>query len=211
MAHRDKLDARKISETTKKAVNKFYVYMYLDLDNIPFYIGKGKDYRYYVSEHLQKCRSNPFLKNKIRKIGVDNIKIHFFHENITEEEAFFWEKYWIKCIGRRDLKEGTLCNLTDGGEGTSGYTHSDKTKEKMSKVLNGLLIGKNHPMYGKSLSNATKQKISVNLKGRTLSTKTKQKISKTMEGRKLSDEHKRAISVAKKKAICIKEIPNETK
>lgn len=93
--------------------------MYLDPENIPFYIGKGKDDRYYVYMHLDKNGANQLLKNKIRKIGVSNVKVHFLHKNVSEEEAFSWEKYWIKYIGRRDKKEGTLCNLTDGGEGDS--------------------------------------------------------------------------------------------
>ena len=90
-----------------KICSKFYVYMYLDVDNCPFYIGKGRGNRYRVSRHVYKGVTNRFLKNKIRKVGVDNIKVHFLHRNLTEEEAFHWERYWIKYIGRRDLKEGS--------------------------------------------------------------------------------------------------------
>ena len=156
--------------------------MYSDIDNIPFYIGKGKGYRCYVSGHLQKGRPNPFLKNKIHKVGTENIKIHFLHKNFTEKEAFYWENYWIKYIGRRDKGEGTLCNLTDGGEGASGYKHTDETREKMSKALIGLLVGEKSPMYGKSPSNAIRQKISASLKGCTRSAETRCKMSKAKKG-----------------------------
>jgi len=138
-----KLDARKVDPKTKKAANKFYIYMYLDLNNIPFYVGKGKGYRCYVSEHLQKSRSNSFLKNKIRKVSVDNIKIKFLHKNLAEKEAFKREKYWIKYYGRRDLKKGTLCNLTNGAS-LKGRTLSAKTKQKMSKAKKGRKLSDKH-------------------------------------------------------------------
>ena len=115
-------------------MNKFYIYLYLDLNNIPFYVGKGKGVRYYVSSHLRKGNPNEFLKNKIRKVGVYNIKIYFLHKNLTEEEALQKERYWIKYYGRRDLGEGSLCNLTDGGEGPS---LSEETKQKISKAKRG--------------------------------------------------------------------------
>ena len=59
-------------------------------------------------------------------------------------------------IGRHNLKKGPLTNLTDGGEGTSGYVYSKELREKISKSF----AGKNHPNYGKHLSKSTKDKIS---------------------------------------------------
>ena len=143
--------------------------MYLDLDNCPFYIGKGKGRRYRVNNHLQKDNANNLLKNKIRKVGVANIKIHFLHENITEKESFYWERYWIKYIGRRDLGKGTLCNLTDGGEGNSGMVgkvspmkgkfHTKESKQKISDAKKGKMVGENSPLYGKSPTKETRQKL----------------------------------------------------
>ena len=108
--------------------------MYLDLDNVPFYVGKGKDDRHKVYKHSTK---QPFLENKIRKVGVNNIKIHFLHENLTEKEAFSWESYWIKYIGRRDLGQGSLVNLTDGGEGSSGWVCPEETRKKIGEANKG--------------------------------------------------------------------------
>ncbi|KKM99136.1 hypothetical protein LCGC14_1150820 [marine sediment metagenome] len=182
-------------------VDRFYVYMYLDLDNVPFYIGKGKDNRYKASKHLHKCRSNPFLKNKIRKVGVANIRIHFLHRNISEEEAFHWERYWIKYIGRRNLEAGTLCNLTDGGEGDSGRIVSEETRQKISKMKKGKMTGKKNPRYGKpgywtgkERSEETKQKISEGLEGHTTSEETKQQISETLMSHKVSNGTRQKIS-----------------
>ncbi|KKK56525.1 hypothetical protein LCGC14_3063640 [marine sediment metagenome] len=172
----------------------YYVYLYLTPNGIPFYVGKGSEDRYKVRGHLGKNSPNPFLKRKIRKVSAKNVKIHFLHKNISEEEVFYWERYWIKYIGRRDKKEGSLCNLTDGGEGPSGYMHTDEAKQKMSDVFKGRIIsdetrqkmgaaqkgrlaGEKNPMYGKSAPN----------KGIPHSDETRQKMSTTQKGRKLSE------------------------
>ena len=166
---------------------RYYVYMYLDLNNIPFYIGKGKNGRHKIAIHLGKYGSNPFLQNKIRKVGIDNIKIHFLHKDLTEKDAFSWEEYWIKYIGRRDKKEGTLCNLTDGGEGSSGHTHSKETKQKMSKAHRN-----------KKLSVKTRQKISKANKGCAVPNERRQKISSTLRGYIVSGETKQKIGAGNK-------------
>lgn len=175
-------------------ITNFYIYMYLDTDNIPFYVGKGKDQRYKVYRHLGKNNYNRLLKNKISKIGVSNIKIQFLHENLTEEEAFQQERHWIKYYGRRDLKEGSLCNLTDGGESKSGAVVSKETRQKMSKIHKG-----------KKISKETKQKMCKIAKGRQMSNEIKQKISdgnkgkpSPMKGKKHTEETRQKMSEAHK-------------
>ena len=167
----------------------FYIYMYLDLDNVPFYIGKGKNNRYKVQNHLKKHNTNAFLRSKLRKVATKNVKIHFLHKNITEKEAFYWERYWIKYYGRRDKGEGTLCNLTDGGEGISGYTHSDEAKQKMRAAHEG----EKNSMYGKSHTKETRQKIGAVHEGKKISDETREKMSKAKMGRTYTDEVKQKI------------------
>ena len=97
-------------------MDDFYVYMYLDLENIPFYIGKGCGKRFRVCNHLQGV--NKYLINKIHKIGRENIKI-WKSGPLSEEDAFYAEAYYILIFGRKNDKDfsgGTLYNLTDGGE-----------------------------------------------------------------------------------------------
>ena len=159
-----------------------YVYMYLDTDNVPFYVGKGTKDRYLVSRHIRKSSPNPFLKNKIRKVGTENIKIQFLHKNLNEEQAFYLEEYYIAGIGRRDLGLGPLCNLTNGGEGDSGRIFSEEHKRKLSasgkdKIFSGvtkLKISRAHK--GKVLTEEHKLKISESSKGKILSEETKQKM-----------------------------------
>lgn len=57
---------------------------------------------------------------------------------MLEEEALQREKDLITQFGRRELG-GKLVNLTDGGEGVSGYIYSDERKQQISNYF------KEHP------------------------------------------------------------------
>ncbi|KKM95543.1 hypothetical protein LCGC14_1187090 [marine sediment metagenome] len=163
--------------------------MYLDFDNVPFYIGKGSDTRYKVRNHLGNNHSNGLLKNKICKVGAKNVRIHFLHKDLTEKEAFRQERYWISYYGRRDLGIGTLCNLTDGGEGTSGRIHSVEARRKIGEWSRNFVrteehcakistaqkdkprpwtAGKNHGMYGKHHTDEAKCKMGESRRGKAV-------------------------------------------
>jgi len=205
----------------------YYIYMYLDQNNIPFYIGKGKDNRYKVQQHLGTSHSNAFLQNKIRKVGVENIKIHFPHKDLDEEQAFYLEEYYIAGYGRRDLGLGPLCNLTDGGDGPSGIIVSNETRKKMSDVAKDRIVSNetrkkmSESATGRKLSDGAKRKLSEFNKGHIVSNKTRQKISGANKGRlgywsgkKLSEETRQKLSEAHKGQIAWnkgKKMPEETK
>lgn len=158
-------------------MNNYYIYLHIKNDNgEPFYIGKGKGNRFkYV-----KNRSN-FWKNITNKHGFDVI---FLDINLTENEALEKEKYWIYKIGRRDLGLGPLVNLTNGGEGSSGYK---QTKEHKSKIKNALTGSKN-PFYGKKHSEDSLSKIknanigNKNHQGHKHSEEVKNKMSEKRKG-----------------------------
>lgn len=146
----------------------------------PFYIGKGSEKRIY--DHLSinnlNNNKNKHKINTIKKIlkvcSKNEYKKHYIikiEENLSEILVNEREKYYISKIGRKNLKIGPLVNLTDGGEGTSGYITKKETKEKLSKIFKGRFAGKNHPMYGKIGSLNPKF-------GKRLSEELKQKISK---------------------------------
>lgn len=132
----------------------FYVYVYLDprkpgkyvygeyeFEYEPFYVGKGKNKRLY--DHLKSVGKNPYFSRKIKKIqnelGFDPIIIKY-KEFLIENMSLNLEISMIQKIGRYNLKKGPLCNLTDGGEGTTGIIDTEETKIKKSKGH----IGKKH-------------------------------------------------------------------
>lgn len=90
-----------------------YVYKHTRIDtNEVFYIGIGSDKTKYRSRN--KNDRTVFWKNITNKTEY---KIDIIYDNISRKEAESLEKTLIKKHGRRDLRKGTLVNLTDGGEG----------------------------------------------------------------------------------------------
>ena len=118
---------------------EFYVYHLIDpVNGMPFYVGKGKNNRMYEHEisvlNGKIPHNNKLLFYKIKKVLVNSKNIQYtkIKENIDEKESFLLEIQEIKKYGRKNNKTGILCNLTDGGEGTSGHQHDKKTRQKMS-------------------------------------------------------------------------------
>jgi hypothetical protein len=118
--------------------NIYYVYFYLRSKDsetakagTPYYVGKGKNGRAY---------------NNHGKIPVpkDRSKIILVEQNLTELQAFILERYFIRWFGRKDNGKGILRNLTDGGEGHSGFIQSEETKKKRSVLQKELVTQKNH-------------------------------------------------------------------
>ncbi len=77
------------------------------------------------------------------------------------------------------------------GEKSQGRKHSEKSRKKMSEQKKGKLCGKLNPMYGKTFSEETLQKMRESRRGvnhpmfgKTHSLETKEKISKLRAGKK---------------------------
>ena len=134
--------------------NKYYIYLHIKLTNgEPFYVGRGCGQR----AHTKNGRTDWWNK-VVNKHGYDIIKLE---EGLSNSKANELEIYWIDRIGRRDLGKGTLVNHTEGGDGSSGYKHTDESKKKISEASVGRkgALGYNH-------TDEAKKKISEAHKGR---------------------------------------------
>ena len=134
-----------------ESADDFYVYMYCKPNGTPFYVGKGKEDRWeYHIKQAKKQRTtdgNKLKINTIRKIlkqGNEPL-IKFIDTDLSEEQAFELEEFLISEIGRIDLGTGTLTNLTNGGEGSTGTIVSQETRSKRSLSMSG----ENNPNFGK--------------------------------------------------------------
>jgi hypothetical protein len=130
----------------------FYVYAYLRQDNTPYYIGKGHKIRAW-NQHDGGIHP-----------PKDTSKIIILESNLTDIGALAIERRLIRWYGRKDLGTGILRNLTDGGDGSTGYVATEETRIK----------------------------ISVAGRGRKLKPRTKEHceaLSKAFTGKKLPDSH----------------------
>lgn len=137
-----------------------YVYRHIRLDtNEIFYIGIGSENNDYKRAHTKRNR-NKYWHNIVNKT---NYEVEIILDNLTWEEACTKEIEFIKLYGRRDLNQGTLVNMTEGGEGPLGFMHSQESKDKMSKSRIGKPSrnkGKPGTNLGKKFSQETKDKMS---------------------------------------------------
>lgn len=209
------------------------VYKHIRKDtNEVFYIGIGKT----IKRAYSSANRNKYWHNIVNKCGYE---VEIIKENLSKEEAIQMEIDLIKNYGRLDLKEGSLVNLTNGGDGISSvslevvekilksrswYKHSDKTKEKLSIQKKGKPNGQlglkrstetkekmSKAQMGKKLSEETKQK----LRNRTHTNETKKKISDNQIGKrlgKLNPASVKCINIHTGKVYgCIKELADELK
>ena len=147
-------------------------------DDLVFYVGIGKT----VKRAYSNANRNIYWKRTVEKYGYT---VEILKENVSWEEACLLEKELIKRFGRKDLKTGSLVNVTDGGEGVINYIYTADVKLKMSLLKKGVTS----PRKGIILSQETKDKISNSKKG----------VPSKRLGTKLSEEHKLKIKISCKR------------
>lgn len=82
-----------------------------------------------------ELKGNIYFWNSICKYGWDNFEHIVLFDNITEEEAKLMEKMYIALYDTTNEDKGY--NGTFGGEGVSGYKHSEESKKKISESQKG--------------------------------------------------------------------------
>lgn len=162
---------------------RFYTYAYLrNRDSssgkagTPYYLGKG-------------CGNRAYQKHGKIPVPKDKSLIVFLETKISELGAFALERRYIEWYGRKDLDNGILINLTDGGEGVSGR----------SGILSSMYgrTGENHPMYGRKHDVASIEKMINTRTGMKQSEETKMRNSRSKSGKKRTEESKLKMSMVK--------------
>lgn len=186
---------------------RYYVYVLINsLDNKIFYVGKGTGDR--VDRHIKLANSGStlYVHKKIRKILGNNGTVipEIVFKTDLESKALEKEVELIAFYGRKNLT-----NLTDGGEGSSGFKHSVASLRKQSLIKLGKKLSKesiakrqetrklkNIPAWNKGkkmppefcikVSKGGLGKVPWN-KGITLPDAMRKNISKALMGHKVSD------------------------
>jgi hypothetical protein len=141
----------------------FYTYLWLREDGTPYYVGKGKDRRAFVS-------------HKGHRPPNDDSRI-LVQEFLSEQDAFLAESLLIALYGRWDLGLGRLKNRTNGGEGAAGLPHSEQSRRKVSEHPNVRLN------KGMTMPLETRQKISRTMQERTFSSEHCRRLSLAAKGK----------------------------
>lgn len=92
-------------------------------DHLRSFYGDNKHNKKAKSIYMQKMTNESGLKPLFQKILV----------NIPKKDICSLEIKYISLIGREDKNQGTLLNLTSGGEGCFQMEVSDKTKKVLSE------------------------------------------------------------------------------
>lgn len=143
------------------------------------YVGCGCKARPF--QHLKRKDNHP-LTNRIswiRNQGQEPIIEITEYDCEVREEISIREIYQIHIIGRKDLNQGPLLNLTDGGEGVTGLKWSEESKLNSSKMRKGAVWTQEH-----------KDNISMGVKLSLLDPIKRKKISKTHKDKPKNPEHK---------------------
>ena len=179
------------------------------------YIGiakNGLQNRFTVHVSEAKSGSMTALHKAIRKYGPDA----FVKEILVVSDYEYIRDLEIKAIEAFNTKSPKGYNLTIGGDGTNGYSHTDCTKQKISNLAKIRMADPEKRSHlsklniGKKLSVETKEKIRLtslgrkNMLGKKHTDETKQKIAQSLignthtKGMEFSDEHRAKLSAAGK-------------
>lgn len=104
----------------------FYAYTHARPDGRVFYVGKGTDRR---ARDMAPARRKLWHMNIVRKYGRKNIAVSLYPTG-DESQAFELEKFLISEFRDSGV---VLINLTDGGEGCSGRSQSEKQREVFAR------------------------------------------------------------------------------
>jgi group I intron endonuclease len=153
----------------------YYVYRIVNKLNSKTYVGKARDPLKRFRGHIKIAKGGKetyprkfhAIHAAIVKYGIENFSFEIIHEVDTEQEAFDFETAEIAKLRAADLP---TYNLSDGGEGNSGWHHTDSARKKMSIARKGRTFtnehklalslaqsGELHPQYGKHQSTQWKE------------------------------------------------------
>jgi hypothetical protein len=167
----------------ENSFSKHYVYLHRTIEGIPFYIGIGtKQYGDHENIKLKYSRAYSFTRSSFWKRIVN--KYGYTVEILLESNDYDLikdqEVHFIKFYGRINTGEGTLCNLTDGGDGTLNKVYTEEGRKKLSNAQKKRFKNPSETDIEnfKQLYQRTSVRMQGNTyaKGRTLSSEEKKKL-----------------------------------
>ena len=160
------------------------IYGYYDLEKECYrYIGKDSniDKNKRHKKHLSPSLYDAQLFNRVLQNNPERfhyVVLNEFPDDFPDEDLCGMEMQYIEVLNTFNGDNPDGLNFTRGGDGVSGYTHSEETRAKLSEAHKGKTLsqehkdklsenhadvsGENNPMYGKQHSEETRAKMSEN-------------------------------------------------
>ena len=113
-----------------------YLYRHIRHDkDEPFYVGVGglSGCDQHRRAHTRFGRSSAWVSVASRC----GYTVEILFDRVAREFALEKEKEFIALYGRKRNNSGSLVNLTAGGEGVVGMTHSEETRRRISEIKTG--------------------------------------------------------------------------
>lgn len=195
------------------------IYCWENTINGKFYIGSAVD----IKDRLRKYYSHTYLVNNsilmpicsaLLKWGYANFKVYILEycekENLIQREQYYFDKLnpnYNVCrtagstLGRIHSEE-TKEKLSLLRKGKKFDKHTEETKQQISQSRKGKAAGLNHPMFGKSHTEETKNKMRQAKLGK----------NHPMFEKTLSEEHKAKISASQgnRKKVSVLDLETNT-
>lgn len=174
-----------------------FIYKITNTINQKLYIGKticknpvNRWYRH-LSIAKNKTTSNhtyQLVHKSINKYGKENFTFEVIEECGSEALGAGREKFWIEFHKTNVWIYGSQFgyNLTAGGDGSSGFKHSEAAKNKMSEDRRGTRLGQENTFFGRHHSKESIKIISEKNKGKKHTQEAKDQISASLKGKKKS-------------------------
>ena len=182
-----------------------YIYIIENKVNGHAYIGKTKvpDKRWKRHrEEAAKCNEkSAWLYKAMSKHGIENFEFRIIDEH--EDEAYALKVLEPAWIARMKDEGIHLYNMTSGGDGIPGFTHSPSTVKKISESNKGRKLTAEHRLHlsqinkGNVPSEESRRKISEANKGKPKPPRSEEhcrKLSDAAKARRMSDERRANLS-----------------
>ncbi len=168
---------------------KTEIYALKDENGVVRYVGKSSQSakkRYY--RHLADGRNGIqthkacWIRGMLQKGLTPTLDII----ETTDGDGAAEERKWIKFFRDSGVK---LTNLTDGGDGVTGYEYTEDQRKEKSETMKQYFRDHNAWNKDAKMSKETRRKMSASRKGKKFSDEAKKKMSEVRKGIEFSEEH----------------------